>query len=551
MCKYIIFILFIIIAFVFICKLLYIEKFSNFNCDLIPNSDVCTIKIKGDDGEKGMKGSDGYKGIKGSKGENGLSGNTGINGKEIPNINFKEINNEGALLGNYYSYDDEAITRTININRGSKGIEVFIPPLKLIYNDSSKDRTINQTDKNSHMEPIEINLKNVKGIKGNRGVDGQCSDGEKGITGDPGRQGNPGLSGADGKDGPMGHDGDPGPTQQNAEYNNVQSKKYCFIKNENVPLCISTDSYIHYFDNIKIIDEYVLDTTDIIKNAPRSLQNEPSEDSEFNQQCIQCSCGKINNGSGECVDDDTNLVIFNKNNDCFSFLRRDLNLASMGENWNNKATRIFIPPDVKITAHLHDNELWYDCKEYNNTGDEIMKQILDDGISYIGYNKICDDFPRPEPVFGDRISVNFERDNEWGSPWRKNAWQIVGERYSDYKYIMIILDSKLYYCNYGDAKGRAEETEEIIVTSLKAPFKRKKFIRWDDKYEITRQAHYKQTAIKIRVSIAPSHDNIRVDYAETHKHNDYIREDRGFNFTDEDYWTEDGKSYSFHYQDEI
>ena len=536
MYKYIIFILFIIITFVFICKLLLIEKFSNFNCDLIPNSDTCTIKIKGDDGEKGEKGSEGYKGTKGAKGKNGLSGSMGINGKEIPNIKFKELNKEESLLGNYYSYDSNADTKTIYLNRGSKGIRAIIPPLKLIYNDSSNDITINETEENSGMEPIIINLKNVKGRKGDRGIDGQCSEGERGIKGDQGREGHTGPPGEDGLDGPQGPNGDDGPIQRNVEYNSVSSKTYCFNKGGSEPLCISKNSYQDYYDSIQTIDNYTFVPTEVVKTGSTRLNDEPSEDSPLNKQCIECPCGQINNGSGECVDDDTQLVIFNNNNECKSF-SGDLNLTKYGDKWNDKVTKIHIPPGVKITAHKHNHIKHEHCKEYNNTGNEIMKQNLEKGIiSFIGYDKTCADYPPPPPPpppdppagedieWGDYEDESFEYGGWMQNAWRDYAWQVVRENgEGGREYVMIIHNKSLMYAGYGDKDGA---TESVIVTN-----------KIDN--NIVREY--------VRTDPADVFDDINLSYVDDRK------SDRWFNgpfFINDSYnhWTQNGQAYSFKYR---
>ena len=474
MYKYIIFILFIIITFVFICKLLFIEKFSNFNCDLIPNSDTCTIKIKGDDGEKGEKGSEGYKGMKGAKGKKGLSGSMGIDGKEIPNIKFKEFNKEESLLGNYYSYDSNADTKTIYLNKGPKGIRAIIPPLSLIYNDL-KNITVNETDENSSMEPIRIDLRSVKGRKGDRGKDGECAKGKTGFKGDQGREGDPGPPGEDGQDGPQGPNGDDGPTQKNVEYNRVSSKTYCFNKGGSKPLCISADTYQDYYDSIQDIDNYSFVPTEVVKTGSTQLNDEPSEDSPLNEQCIECPCGKINNGSGECVNDDTNLVIFNKNDECYTF-KRDLDLYNHDkDNWNDKVTKIHIPPGVKITSHPHTHEKWTECEEHNNTGNEVMIQTLRDGITYIGYNKVCTNFPKPPPpppppppeesppaeekwVDEGLIKATYPYlDYEGGyydhNRWRDNTWLV-----SDNNRLIIIYKTNLIY----DGENDGEKSEIII-----------------------------------------------------------------------------------------
>jgi len=532
MYKYILFILFIIILTIFfIYKLLRNENFSNFNCDLIPNSDTCTIKIKGDDGEKGMEGNYGYKGLKGSKGKDGLSGSLGINGKEIPNIEFKEIGNENRLLGIYNSYDKNAYTKKINISRGSNGITAVIPPLKLIYNDSNNDKTINVTERNETLEPIIINLKNVKGRKGNRGPDGTCSDGETGPTGDTGRQGNRGPPGKDGEDGPMGGDGVDGPTQKNVKYNIVKSKNYCFIKNESSPLCISKDSYDNYYSSIESIGNYKLDTSNIVKTGRTPLKDEPSEDSEFNQQCIQCPCGKINNGSGECIDDDTNIVIFNKSGNCHSFLG-DKKFTDIGDNWNDNVNKIHLPPGVKITAHIHDHKRWEGCHQYNNDDAEVMKINPPEGISFISYNKVCTDFPEPPPppppaseiAWGGWQEKSYQVGASIQSSWRDNAWQVVGERNTGIQYLMIIHDTRLIYAGGGDKKG---ETSNIIVTN---------------KNNNNKFREYR------RIGTPHGDDDIRLSWVNDHKSSDWFN--GPFFVSDSyDHWTLTGPSFSFEWRE--
>ena len=276
---------------------LTIEKYMDFNCDLIPNSDVCTIKIKGNKGETGQVGDKGYIGLKGTKGDKGLSGFSGLNGKEIPNIEFKELNTN-ILLGEYKSYDSKADTKTIHINKGSIGNTAYIPALKFIYNDLSELYiNPNNSDSDSY---IEVDLRNVKGIKGDTGDDGYCTEALKGDRGDNGTKGPQGVEGEPGKDGPMGDPGNDGPLEKNPEYKNVNSELYCFYKNGgNYPICISTDN--NNLDRLDSLNNIEYDRNSIVSTST-SYSSEPSPDSIFSKRCIK-ECNKITskeNNSGGC-----------------------------------------------------------------------------------------------------------------------------------------------------------------------------------------------------------------------------------------------------------
>ena len=296
--KFILYLIIFLIIIIMIHNIFFtIEKYSDFNCDLIPNSDVCTIKIKGDKGETGQVGNKGYMGLKGTKGDKGLSGFSGLNGKEIPNIEFKELHTN-ILLGEYNSYDSNDDTKTIHINKGSIGNTAYIPALKFIYN-SERSLYINPNNSDSDSY-IEVDLSNVKGIKGDTGDDGYCTEALKGDNGDNGIKGPQGVEGEPGKDGPMGDLGNDGPLEKNPEYKNVNSELYCFYKNGgNYPICISADN--NKLNTLESLNNIEYDKNSVVSTST-PYSSEPSSDSIFSKRCIK-ECNKVTskqNNSGGC-----------------------------------------------------------------------------------------------------------------------------------------------------------------------------------------------------------------------------------------------------------
>lgn len=73
---------------------------------------------------------------------------------------------------------------------------------------------------------------------------------------------------------------------------------------------------------------------------------------------------------------------------------------SIDGNWNENVNvnKIHLHAGVKITAHIHDHEKWNCCHPYNNSGTEVMKINQPEGISFIGYDKVCADFLEPKPT---------------------------------------------------------------------------------------------------------------------------------------------------------
>ena len=364
---------------------LTIEKYTDFNCDLIPNSDVCTIKIKGDKGETGQIGDKGYIGLKGTKGDKGLSGLSGLNGKEIPNIEFKELNTN-ILLGEYKSYDSKADTKTIHINKGSIGNTAYIPALKFIYNDRP-ELFINPNNSDSESY-IEVNLSNVKGIKGDRGDDGYCTEALKGDRGDNGTKGPRGVEGEPGKDGPMGDPGNDGPTKKNTKYKRVNSKKYCFKNIEQSPICITTNN--NKLDGLQSIQDMDFNENSVSSSSRRAYNSEPTN-GPFADKYIPCKCGFKNDGNDKCVDDAEFYQYWEPNGEGGCGIIRN-NIAANYSGWNAVSSSIKLPPYSSISIYTGPNYTG-ECSDYESGAEAVYYNYPgthDHKTNSIKLNENCD-----------------------------------------------------------------------------------------------------------------------------------------------------------------
>ena len=361
--KFILYLIIFLIIIIMIHNIFFtIEKYSDFNCDLIPNSDVCTIKIKGDKGENGQVGNKGYMGLKGTKGDKGLSGFSGLNGKEIPNIEFKELHTN-ILLGEYNSYDSNDDTKTIHINKGSIGNTAYIPALKFIYNDRSELYiNPNNSDSDSY---IEVDLRKVKGIKGDTGDDGYCTEALKGDKGDNGTKGPQGVEGEPGKDGPMGDPGNDGPTKKNTKYKRVNSKKYCFKNIEQKPICITTNN--NKLDGLRSIQDMDFNENSVLSTS--TAYNSEPINGPFTDKYIPCKCGFKNDGNDKCVDDAEFYQYWEPNGEGRCGIISN-NIATNNIGWNDVSSSIKLPPYSLISIYTGPNYTG-ECSDYESGAEAV------------------------------------------------------------------------------------------------------------------------------------------------------------------------------------
>lgn len=221
-----------------------VEQFQNYNLNnkCVNNNQVCSLRIKGERGVTGETGETGNKGLKGISGEIGLNGFDGIDGKEIPNIVFKDTNNN--IIGKYISLDKtaETITLFFDINKieGAIGENAILPNINFVYHNNIIHRKKTTSD-------VYINVYLDK-VKGNSGIDGSDSVCLEGKVGDPGKQGPRGPNGPKGfrgDDAKDGLDGEDSPlTNSNPYYNNVITKQICLQPDNN---CLNK-SLINYIN---------------------------------------------------------------------------------------------------------------------------------------------------------------------------------------------------------------------------------------------------------------------------------------------------------------
>lgn len=220
------------------------EQFANMenlNCNnnFETDNEYCAKIVQGDRGANGVVGDDGFKGPPGQTGARGLNGLPGMNGTEIPNIDFIDKNTD-ILLGKYKSFSEDAETKNIYLNSGTKGLPAYIPNLKFIFNGENIESATAPAEHEQQIEPISIYLDNSKGQRGEEGENGICILGQKGDDGPDGPKGYDGPPAQRGVDALPGEKGEPGPQTLNPTYNEINAVKYCFANEQLSDICLDS-----------------------------------------------------------------------------------------------------------------------------------------------------------------------------------------------------------------------------------------------------------------------------------------------------------------------